>query len=93
MPKAQLLVRFKESDTGAIREVIIWLLPEPLPGCSHRLKYRLYYGVPGGQCLVRYDNERGKGDHRHFQGNEESYDFTTVEKLLNDFDNDVRRLS
>ena len=42
---------------------------------------------------MRYDNEQGKGDHRHVQGAEESYNFTTVEMLLNDFDNDVRRLS
>lgn len=92
MPKAQLMVRVKESYRGGIREVVIWLLPEPLPGCSHRLKYRLYYGISGGQCLVRYDNERGKGDHRHVQGNEETYNFTTVENLLNDFDKDIRRL-
>ena len=93
MPKAQLLVRVKEAVAGGIREVVIWLLPAPLPGCSHRLKYRLYYGVPGGQYLIRYDNERGKGDHRHVQGKEEFYHFTTVEKLLNDFDTDVRRLT
>ena len=93
MPKAYLLVRVKEAVTGGIREIVIWLLDEPLPGCSHRLKYRIYYGVSGGQCLVGYDNERGKGDHRHVQGREESYNFTTVENLVNDFDNDVRRLS
>ena len=93
MSKAQLLIRVKETVNGGVREVVIWLLDEPLPGCSHRLKYRLYYGPQGGDCLVRYDNERGKGDHRHIQGAEESYNFTTVETLLNDFDNDVRRLS
>ena len=92
MPKAQLLIRVKESISGGIREVVIWLLDEPLPGCKHRLKYRLYYGMLGGQCLVRYDNERGKGDHRHVMGKEESYSFTTVENLLSDFDNDLRRL-
>ncbi len=93
MPKAQLLVSVKEAVTGGIREVVIWLLPEPLYKCSHRLKYRLYYGIPGGQCLVRYDNERGKGDHRHYRDVEESYNFTTVEYLLNDFDRDVRSVS
>lgn len=93
MPKAQLLVRVKEPLTGGIREVVIWLLQEPLPGCSHRLKYRLYYGIAGGTCLVRYDNERGKGDHRHVNGKEEPYHFTNVEDMLDDFDNDVRRVS
>ena len=32
MPKAQLLIRVKEAVSGGIREVVIWLLPEPLPG-------------------------------------------------------------
>ncbi|MFZ4857069.1 MAG: toxin-antitoxin system TumE family protein [Desulfuromonadaceae bacterium] len=93
MPKAELLVRVKEIVSGGIREVVIWLLDEPLPGCSHRLKYRLYFGLAGGTCLVRYDNERDKGDHRHITGREESYNFTSVENLLDDFENDVRRLS
>jgi hypothetical protein len=93
MPKARLLVRIKEIIDGRIREIVIWLLEEPLPGCSHLIKYRLYYGLPGGQCIVRYDNERGKGDHRHIQGKEEAYSFTTVEMLVSDFDDDVRRLA
>jgi hypothetical protein len=41
---------------------------------------------------VGYDNERGKGDHRHFQGVETAYRFTTVERLIADFWRDVRRL-
>jgi hypothetical protein len=40
----------------------------------------------------RYDNERGKGDHRHFQGVETAYLFSTVEQLVADFWADVRRL-
>jgi len=38
----------------------------------HGLKYRLYYGLADGTCQVRYDNERGKGDHRHYGKQEES---------------------
>jgi hypothetical protein len=38
---------------------------------------------------VRYDNERGKGDHRHVDGQEAPYAFTTVEQLLDDFERDV----
>lgn len=41
---------------------------------------------------MRYDNERGKGDHRHFGRREEPYLFTTPEALLADFDADVRRI-
>ena len=45
--------------------VVIWHLLRPVAGCNHRFKYRFYFGRPDGTCLVRYDNERGKGDHRH----------------------------
>lgn len=38
---------------------------------------------------MRYDNERGKGDHRHVGGEESNYDFTTLETLLADFERDV----
>src|SRR5436309_2133672 len=52
---------------GAIIELIIWRLPRATADRRHGLKYRLYYGR-GGKCLVRYDNEAGKGDHRHVKG-------------------------
>ena len=76
---------------GAIVEMKIWQVPRPVPGSAHRLKYRLFYGFPGTR-LVGYDNERDKGDHRHFQGKEERYTFKTVEQLVADFLADVHRL-
>lgn len=76
---------------GTIVEMKIWEVPEPVAGSSHRLKYSLFYGREG-ERLVCYDNERGKGDHRHVAGKEEvPYAFTTVEKLIEDFKTDVRR--
>ena len=86
---ATLIVKAKEvRDDGAIVEIVIWDLPEPLPPSTHSYKYRLYFGV-GGVDRVRYDNERGKGDHRHVGKREEDYNFTTVEQLLVDFERDV----
>lgn len=86
---ATLIVKAKEvRDDGAIVEIVIWDLPEPLPPSTHTYKYRLYFGV-GGVDRVRYDNERGKGDHRHVGKREEDYNFTTVEQLLVDFERDV----
>jgi hypothetical protein len=41
---------------------------------------------------VGYDNERGKGDHRHFQATETAYAFSTVGQLMADFWSDVRAL-
>ena len=90
--KARLLLRNKRvySD-GAIREMVIWKLPMADAERPHGLKYRLYYGIDGS-CLVRYDNERGKGDHRHYGDREENYQFVSVEQLLDDFGSDIERL-
>lgn len=76
---------------GSIVEMKIWELPEAAIGSKHRLKYSLFYGWPGRR-LVGYDNERGKGDHRHVQGKEVPYDFSTPEQLIEDFLADVRHL-
>jgi len=83
---AKLLYREKYiySD-GAIREMVLWQLPDKKPDRPHGLKYRLYYGLRGGTCLVRFDNESGKGDHKHVGGLEESYRFIDVETLVADF--------
>jgi hypothetical protein len=42
--------------------------------------------------LVGYDNERGKGDHRHAESREEPYIFTTPEALIATFLADVKIL-
>lgn len=88
--KAMLLARSKEvRDDGSIVEVVIWELPAPLSPSVHSYKYRLFYGTPAEE-RVRYDNERGKGDHRHCGGKEEAYAFVTLDRLLDDFENDLR---
>ena len=38
---------------------------------------------------MRYDNEAGKGDHRHVGDKEEPYSFSEPEALLEDFWRDV----
>jgi hypothetical protein len=74
----------------AIAEMRIWQLPEPDSKRPHGLKYSLYYGC-NGKRIVGYDNERGKRDHRHYRDREEPYAFTTVEKMVADFIDDVER--
>ena len=91
--RAVPIVRAKEvRDDGSIVEIVIWELPEPLLPSSHLYKYRLYFGA-AGVCRVRYDNERGKGDHRHIGEREEEYSFRTLEELLEDFQRDVENWS
>lgn len=71
-------------------EIVLWRVPVPLPGSRHAFKYRLAY-VVDGQCVLRYDNEAGKGDHRHVGDREEPYWFTTPERLLLDFQREIAR--
>jgi len=74
----------------AFVEIVVWRLPRPSPASAHRFKYRLAL-VERGVCVLRYDNEAGKGDHRHRGNIEEPYRFTTPEKLLDDFWADIDR--
>ena len=76
---------------GGIVEMTIWRLPAASAERPHGLKYSLYYGHNGVR-LVGYDNEQGKGDHRHYGDREEPYAFTSVEQLIADFLSDVRKL-
>jgi hypothetical protein len=87
--KATLVIRERRVfDDGHIIEVVIWSVSESVPPSRHRLKYRLFYGRPG-ERIVGYDNERGKGDHKHVGGVETAYEFISIESLLDDFERDV----
>lgn len=76
---------------GAIVEMKMWEVVAPVAGSVHKFKYSLFYGV-NGERLVGYDNERGKGDHRHIGDHQERYGFKTVELLMAAFLADVHRL-
>ena len=71
-------------------EVVVWLIPKPLAGSHHNHKYRLAF-TARGDCVLRYDNETGKGDLRHVFGSESRYRFSTLDKLFADFEHDIRR--
>lgn len=87
--QARLIYRNKKKlASGAIAEEVVWKLPHPEPDRPHGYKYRLVY-VRGGKRIVGYDNERGKGDHRHWRGSEERYQFVSLDRLLADFRADV----
>ncbi|SRR6266567_2647766 len=88
---AKLILRSREIFNGVLVEMVAWQLPAAAPGCSHLYKYRFYAGLLDGDCLVRYDNERGKGDHRHFEEKEEAYSFTTLNNLRIGFEREVRQ--
>jgi hypothetical protein len=86
---ALLQTRIAFSET-AFAELVLWQVPKPVAGATHRFKYRLAY-VVDGVCVVRYDNEVGKGDHRHFNGKESACAFKAPDKLIADFQRDIAR--
>ncbi len=75
--RARLLLRERRivGESG-FADIVIWQLPNPLPGSSHGFKYRLAF-VVDQLCVLRFDNETGKGDHKHIGADEVPYDFTT----------------
>lgn len=72
-------------------DIVVWRLPEPVPPTVHGFKYRLVYIVDGKRVLG-YDNERGKGDHRHVAGREEPIAFLSIEALLARFISEVEAM-
>lgn len=87
--KADLLLyeRYQVTESS-FAELRIWRVPAAVPGSQHSYKYSLAY-VVHGECMLRYDNEAGKGDHKHSGGQESPYNFTSPEQLLDDFWADV----
>jgi hypothetical protein len=77
-------------ESGAIIQIRVWRLPRPTHERPHGLKYSLFYGQPG-ERIIGYDNEAGKGDHRHYRDREESYIFVNLAKLIADFEADIRK--
>jgi hypothetical protein len=71
-------------------EIVIWHVPRPAPGSRHNIKYRLAF-VVDELCVLRFDNEAGKGDHKHVGEIEEPYLFTSPEQLIADFWDEVTK--
>lgn len=90
MKARELFNRRVVLNDHAFVELVAWELPQPIRGSAHGYKYRLAF-VVNGVCVLRYDNEAGKGDHKHLGGQEFPYAFSTPAQLVADFWNDVTR--
>jgi hypothetical protein len=90
MNAALLIRRRVVLSADSFAEVVVWRVPQPVPPSKHLFKYRLAY-VVSGECVVRYDNERSKGDHRHFAESATDYTFSTPDQLMLDFNADILR--
>jgi hypothetical protein len=88
MPAELLLrTRLALSETAFV-EIVIWRVPKPVRGSPHNFKYRLAL-VSEGVCVLRYDNEAGKGDHKHLDDREVPFGFVDLDQLQADFWTDV----
>jgi hypothetical protein len=89
--RARLLVRERRIvSEGQFAEIVVWQLPNPVWGSSHGFKYRLAF-VVDEVCVLRFDNETGKGDHKHVGSEEVPYAFTSVAQLVTDFWNEIEK--
>jgi len=70
---------------------VIWHVPVPVDPSRHHVKYRLVYIVEGVR-VVGYDNERGKGDHKHVRNLELDGVFVDAATLIQDFLRDVKEV-
>jgi hypothetical protein len=90
---AKIILRERQQvDEVSFAELVIWHLPFPVRGSDHVFKYRLAF-VVNLTCVLRYDNESGKGDHKHIGVTEYPYRFIDLDRLLDDFWNDVDQWS
>ena len=90
MKAKELIRRRVVIAENAFADIVVWHVPEPVPGSTHRFKYRLAF-VVDGQCVMRYDNESGKGDHRHVDDQEDPYIFSSPRQLTADFFDEISR--
>lgn len=83
--QARLITKFKNiTPEGGVIELVVWKVPAPVPPTEHGYKYRAVYALNGVR-VVGFDNERGKGDHCHLDGQEFPYTFVGAEQLVEDF--------
>ena len=88
MPAILIQKRRYALGPNRFADISIWRLAAPLPPSTHGFKYRLVL-IDRGVCVLRYDNERGKGDHKHLREREVTYTFVDLDQLVDDFWTDV----
>lgn len=91
MPATELLHLRIHIAENAFAMLRILLVDSSILGSAHQYKYSLAY-IVNDECVLRYDNERGKGDHKHFSGQEFPVTFTTIENLIDSFQAEINLL-
>ncbi len=87
---AVLLVHDEVRDEEGWRVVVkVWSVPVSATS-PHGVDYSLALISPDGERVVGYDNHWPKGHHRHVFGQETVYAYQDVDRLIADFQADVR---
>lgn len=85
MQTAVLLLKERRMlGEGRFADIAIWRVPRSVPGSRHSFKYRLAL-IVDEVCVLRFDNEAGKGDHKHVGTSQTPYVFDNLEQLVADF--------
>lgn len=91
MPAVELMNRRIQIADNAFALIRILQVDPAILGSHHLYKYSLAYMVDG-ICVMRYDNERCKGDHKHIGELEYPVIFTSIESLIASFQADINQL-
>ena len=84
MPATLVMNRRIWLDANSLLSLVVWDVTPSVRGSNHKYKYRLAYVVEG-KCVLRYDNEAGKGDHKHQGAAEIPIEFIDINRLVDDF--------
>lgn len=81
--KVQML--HERTDEVAIAEAKVWRVPKS-DHFPEGIKYSLFLVMKEtGEIVIGFDNHKPKGHHFHRQGKEERYEFKSVDTLVEEF--------
>jgi hypothetical protein len=83
------LILNTESGDTAVVELKVWSVSKSKDYPQGK-KYSLFL-VSKGEVIIGFDNHKPKGHHLHLGNNELPYMFHSLEKLINDFWDLVRK--
>ncbi|MBI4218176.1 MAG: hypothetical protein HY610_03580 [Elusimicrobia bacterium] len=90
--RAKLLIREKITDEhGDLREWVVWLVSYSVL-YPQGVRYRMAF-IPRNHRnpVVLYDNHHPKGHHKHINGKQLDYSYSSVKQLRTDFEMDVEK--
>lgn len=91
MSAVELMNRRIQIADNAFATIRILQIDPALIGSEHLYKYSLAY-IVDGVCVMRYDNERDKDDHKHIGDREYPVTFTDIQHLIASFQEDINHL-